>query len=49
VACVPRLHELSRAEIRQAFEKSFTAERMASQYCSLYEYLASPACEAVSA
>jgi glycosyltransferase involved in cell wall biosynthesis len=49
VACVPRLHELSRAEIRQAFEKSFTAERMASQYCSLYEYLAAPACEAVSA
>ena len=36
VNAVQRLHELSRAECRRAFEQRFTAERMAADYVEVY-------------
>jgi glycosyltransferase involved in cell wall biosynthesis len=36
VAAVGRIHELSRAACRDAFEQRFTAARMASDYTAIY-------------
>ena len=39
IAAVGRLHELDRRSIRAAFEKRFTARRMAEDYVSHYREL----------
>jgi glycosyltransferase involved in cell wall biosynthesis len=39
VDAVGRLHEISRAQVRASFESRFTAERMASNYVTVYERL----------
>jgi glycosyltransferase involved in cell wall biosynthesis len=42
VEAVGRLDTLSRAEIRECFERRFTAERMARDYVEIYSRLAKP-------
>lgn len=39
VAAIERVGSLSRARVRARFEERFTAERMAKDYVSVYEYL----------
>jgi glycosyltransferase involved in cell wall biosynthesis len=39
VACVDRLAELDRANVRREFEQRFTAQRMVDQYCAVYDML----------
>jgi glycosyltransferase involved in cell wall biosynthesis len=41
IGAVDRLGQLSRARIRQQFEKRFTARRMAQDYLAVYRSLAS--------
>lgn len=43
LAAITRLGQLSRRAVRQRFEERFTAERMATDYLSLYRTLAVPA------
>ena len=40
VRCVQRMPAWDRARCRAVFEQRFTAERMASDYCRVYERLA---------
>jgi glycosyltransferase involved in cell wall biosynthesis len=40
VAAIGRLNELSRAGVRQQFERRFTAQRMAEDYVALYRQMA---------
>jgi hypothetical protein len=39
VSAVHIVHGLDRADVRRAFERRFTAERMAQDYVSIYERL----------
>jgi glycosyltransferase involved in cell wall biosynthesis len=39
IAAVDRLGELDRGQVRQQFERRFTARRMAEDYLDLYEEL----------
>jgi glycosyltransferase involved in cell wall biosynthesis len=40
IAAMPRLLGLPRAGVRQAFDRHFTARRMADEYVEVYEYIA---------
>ncbi|MEW9856620.1 glycosyltransferase family 4 protein [Novosphingobium sp. M1R2S20] len=42
VTAVQRLHEIDRASVREAFDRRFTAERMALDYVDIYQQLTSP-------
>ena len=42
IAAVDRLGELDRGQVRQQFERRFTARRMAEDYLDLYEELCKP-------